>query len=61
MLPKVSIRTTNSNCITCKGLIEKLNKAKAENDPESARIAYDQMREHRLKVKYPAKHGFPFH
>jgi len=47
-----------SHCVECQGLNEKLKKAVEELDSESARIAYDQMREHRIRVKYPALHYF---
>ena len=46
-----------SACPVCKGLSRKYYNAKAKNDLEELRIAYDQMRDHLKRVKYPAKHG----
>jgi len=45
-------------CMVCESLTEKLENAKLENKLDLARIAYDQMREHKNRVKYPRKHGF---
>jgi hypothetical protein len=50
--------TQKQTCIACEGLIVRLKEAKAKNDVALAKIVYDQMREHRARVKYPAKHGW---
>jgi len=45
-------------CIVCKLLNRDLEEAKAKQDYRAVRICYEQMRAHRVRVKYPAKHGF---
>jgi hypothetical protein len=45
-------------CYTCNALTERLKNAKATSDAKEATIAYDQMREHIGRVKFPGKHGF---
>jgi len=45
-------------CYTCESLKAKLENAKSKNDVQETNIAYNQMREHLTRVKYPGKHGF---
>jgi hypothetical protein len=45
-------------CYVCVSLTRKLKDAKARNDLEEAHITYNQMREHKTRVKYQRKHGF---
>lgn len=45
-------------CYVCKALSKSLAEARAKNNSSAARIAYDQMRDHLMRVKYIRKHGF---
>ena len=47
-----------TKCYVCRSLQQKLNEARSKNDLELGRIAYEQMRDHKRRVKYPSKHGF---
>lgn len=49
---------TKSSCWLCTNLKADLAAAKATNSPEMAKRAYDHMRDHLSRVKYPAKHGW---
>jgi len=49
---------TKSGCWLCTNLKADLAAAKATYNPVMAKRAYDHMRDHLSRVKYPAKHGW---
>lgn len=45
-------------CYVCRSLSKQLAEARAKNDSSAARVAYGQMRDHLMRVRFPKKHGF---